>query len=124
MTPEAQGHCLAHGAPAVATCSRCGIFLCDGCRSWLVEKPYCKPCRERLGHTPSKEASRALLLAVLGWTCLVPGIFAYLLGRAELRRIAKGEASPAGEAMASAGRTLGFIQMLLIPLVVWALVKR
>lgn len=36
--------CTAHGAPAVATCERCGVFLCDADLRRLDAHVYCEPC--------------------------------------------------------------------------------
>lgn len=36
--------CTAHGAPAVATCERCGVFLCEADRRTLDAHVYCERC--------------------------------------------------------------------------------
>lgn len=71
-------HCPPHERAAVATCVRCGAFLCGECTELLGEEAYCGACatlvRTRGG--PSKGLKRvfalqlAALLAVLVATLL------------------------------------------------------
>lgn len=63
--PASSGpRCPPHQRAAVATCLRCGTFLCGECTELLGEAAYCASCLTFLQrHGPS---SRALLWGVLG----------------------------------------------------------
>ncbi|NPC87021.1 hypothetical protein HPC49_53685, partial [Pyxidicoccus fallax] len=76
MTSPATGaRCAQHpDAAAVATCARCGSFLCGECTEVVGESPYCAACVGMLRREakPSRVVQAALVLNVLGLVCL-PG---------------------------------------------------
>jgi len=83
-TAEARpdGVCAVHEEPAVATCERCGAFLCAQCGS-LGTPPLCEDCVERPsppveGNARAKYLARGyLLLDAVGTGMLVlltPGL--------------------------------------------------
>jgi hypothetical protein len=118
MLEGVTGRCAAHGVAALATCSRCGDYLCADCRVWKNERPHCAACRDRLGDRPSHRARLSLLLVTFGVCGGVPAIVGFVLARRELRAIRAGEAPAAGEAMAETARNLGLFYALLITLAV------
>jgi hypothetical protein len=63
--------CGAHrDAPAVATCLRCGRFLCDACVVIQKEETYCVDCV----HTLSREGPSRLAKVAIGLTAAAYGI--------------------------------------------------
>jgi hypothetical protein len=100
--------CPSHQVEAVGSCTRCGAFVCETCRRWMSEKPFCMPCLTRLGNKPSGEATLALLLATLGLVLWLPGIAAIVLANRELKRVERGEAPEASKDFATLARTLGW----------------
>jgi hypothetical protein len=63
MPAALSASCANHAAaPAVATCQRCGLFLCDGCLVLDADESYCAPCAERR-NAPASRLSRASLAA-------------------------------------------------------------
>lgn len=102
--------CAPHGEASVGSCTRCGAFICERCRRWMSEKPFCAECLKRLGDRPSREAVWALGLATLGLLLWVPALVAFPLAQRELERIAQGRAPEAGRDFASLARALaGFV---------------
>jgi len=84
---------------AVATCARCGGFLCGECTEVVGEAPYCAPCVAILKRDakPSRVMGWALVLNVAGLACLpcalapplptlVAGVLGVALGGWALRR--------------------------------------
>lgn len=84
---------------AVATCARCGGFLCGECTEVVGESPYCAPCVGFLKREqkPSRVVTGALALNVAGLACLpcsvalplptlVAGVCGVVLGTWALRR--------------------------------------
>lgn len=106
--------CPRDGLPSEGTCLRCGGFLCARCRRWQAEQALCVDCRERLGNRPSAQARTALMLATVGIGTLLPGAVAIVLGHRELKRIARCEASDAGENHARMARGLGILEVLIL----------
>lgn len=104
--------CAPHGRPAAGSCTRCGVFICEVCRKWMSEKPFCAECIRRIGDRPSREAVWALGVASLGLLLWLPGIVAIALATRELRRIEAGDAPEAGRDFASLARTLGWVEAL------------
>lgn len=104
--------CAPHAQPSIGSCTRCGVFLCEQCRKWMSEKPFCADCLRRLGDKPSREAVWALGLATLGILLWVPGIFAIVLASRELERIAAGQAPEAGRDFAGLARGLGWVEVV------------
>jgi hypothetical protein len=87
----------------VATCARCGGFLCGECTEVVGESPYCAPCVAILKREqkPSRVVLGALALNVAGLLCLpcsvalplptlVAGVCGVVLGTWALRRPAGG----------------------------------
>jgi hypothetical protein len=102
--------CAAHRKPSLGSCTRCGVFVCDHCRKWMSEKPFCAECLRRLGDKPSREALWALGLATLGMLLWFPGLIAIPLAGRELERIRSGHAPEAGRDFASLARGLGWFE--------------
>jgi hypothetical protein len=88
---------------AVATCARCGGFLCGECTEVVGEAPYCAPCVAILKRDakPSRVIQWALVLNVAGLACLpcalapplptlVAGVLGVSLGGWALRRTESG----------------------------------
>ncbi len=92
--------CAQHtGVEAVATCKRCGRFVCANCVRELSKHRYCSECIQRpdLRLMPSVRAKRCLLLALLamnGAVVLLP--VALVMARAERQAIIRGDAPEAG----------------------------
>jgi hypothetical protein len=95
--------------PAVATCRRCGLFLCDNCVVLIREDSFCVACAARKDLPPSARSKLALGLALLSLVQgfpvvfagspllivagpLLPG-FAFALSQLERRRVQQGAAS-------------------------------
>jgi hypothetical protein len=104
--------CPAHQLAAVGSCTRCGRFVCEQCRRWMSEKPFCTDCLRRLGNKPSRDAVIALLLGTIGLVTFVPGIAAIVLAQRELKRIKAGEAPESGRDFATLARGLGIFELL------------
>jgi hypothetical protein len=62
-TASASARCPAHQRAAVATCVRCGTFLCGECTELLGEAAYCASC---LTFVRQHAAPSLLLKAMLG----------------------------------------------------------
>ena len=120
--PTPTGAVCAHhpDVPAVATCRRCGNFLCGDCTELVGESPHCAPCVAflRQAARPSRVVQVALALNVVGLACLpcslamplptlVAGLAGVVLGMRELRRIARGEGSARGRNQARVTAALG-----------------
>jgi hypothetical protein len=64
--PLEGGVCAVHEGQAVATCSRCGSFLCEACGS-LGEPPVCESCLEAEALPPrNTSAMRPALVLMVG----------------------------------------------------------
>ena len=115
MTLEAGARCAVHGdAPAVDICRRCGAFLCAACRG---DEVLCGNCLAHHGRKPvaSTQAWASLYLGLAGLACgFLPGVVGLVLAHRELARIARGESSPGGRALANAGRMLGWLNAALL----------
>ena len=111
---------------AVATCARCGSFLCGDCTEVVGESPYCAPCVAVLRREarPSWVVQVALGLNVLGLVCLpcslalplptlVAGLAGVVLSTRELRRIRRGEGPVRGLMQARVVRALGWGNLVL-----------
>jgi hypothetical protein len=116
--------CPAHQFTAVGSCTRCGQFICEQCRRWLSERPFCAECLRRLGDKPSREAVIVLLLATVGLLLPVLGPFAIVLARRELKRVDTGLAPSAGRDFSALARTLGIFEVLMTLLVLLFLALR
>ncbi|WIG94534.1 hypothetical protein KGD87_29035 [Myxococcus sp. SDU36] len=117
--------CATHpDAAAVATCTRCGGFLCGDCTELAGEAPYCAPCVAVLRREarPSRVIRVALALNVAGLVCLpcslalplptlVAGLAGVVLGLRELRRIARGEGAERGRTLAWVTTGLGWLNL-------------
>jgi len=109
---------------AVATCARCGGFLCGDCVELAGETPYCAACVVVLRREarPSRVVQVALALNVVGLACLpcslalplptlVAGLAGVVLGTRELRRIARGEGAERGRSQARVTTVLGWVNL-------------
>lgn len=125
MTPDTAARCSVHGeAPAVGVCRRCGAFLCAEC---LGGDALCGNCLAHYGRKPvaSTQAWASLYLGLAGLACgFLPGVVGLVLARRELASIARGESSPAGRALANAGRLLGWLNVALLAVVGVVLISR
>ena len=128
MTSTATGaRCASHpDVAAVATCARCGSFLCGDCTEVVGESPYCAPCVVLLRREarPSRVVRTALALNVVGLGCLpcslalplptlVAGVAGLVLGTRELRRIRRGEGPERGRTQAQVVLWLGALNVAL-----------
>ncbi|MCP3136384.1 hypothetical protein [Pyxidicoccus xibeiensis] len=127
MPPATGARCGIHPEmAAVATCARCGTFLCGDCTEVVGESPYCAPCLDvlRKSAKPSWVVQVALGLNVLGVACLpcsmalplpslVAGLAGVLLGSRELRRIRDGHGPERGITQARVARGLGYFNLTL-----------
>ena len=120
MTPQPPSSlCPLHTTPASGVCARCGRFGCGSCLSG-AEEPWCTDClaRPEARLTPSPEAKRALLMALLGFHGLVPLLaVAAWSSLAELERIGRDAAPAAGRPWAQ-----GALGISVLGLVLWAIV--
>lgn len=65
MAEALQASCATHaGTPAVATCRRCGLFLCDGCVLLDGDESYCAPCHLLVAEPASPRLRSAFALAL------------------------------------------------------------
>ena len=99
MSGEKLSLCVEHQVAATAVCTRCGRFGCGACLSSVNAEPWCGEClaRPEARLTPSPEAKRALLVALLGLHGLVVLLpVAAWLARRELDRITARAAPEAG----------------------------
>lgn len=71
------GLCPVHRLAAVATCGRCGSFLCANCKA-LGQPPMCDECSEA-ELAPQRTRSRHIQKAVV-WILLAPFIISLALG--------------------------------------------
>jgi hypothetical protein len=111
--------CSAHQVAATGVCARCGRFGCAACLSTVSGEPWCSAClaRPEARLTPSPEAKRALLAALLGFhgiVVLLP-VAAWLALR-ELERIKRRDAPEAGKPWAH-----GALAISVLGLAGWAL---
>ncbi|ATB44936.1 hypothetical protein [Corallococcus macrosporus] len=127
MRTPAGAVCATHpDVAAVATCARCGTFLCGDCLELAGETPYCAPCVGVLRREarPSRVIQVALALNVAGLACLpcslalplptlVAGLAGVVLGLRELRRIARGEGAARGRTQAQVTAALGWLNLAL-----------
>lgn len=69
--PEAlDANCGNHStAAAVATCRRCGLFLCDACLVLDGDESYCATCLERRQSPPSFLARASVFAPVAALLC-------------------------------------------------------
>jgi hypothetical protein len=69
--PEAlSANCGNHAtASAVATCRRCGLFLCDACMSLEDDESYCSTCVALRREPPSKLARASVFLPLASVAC-------------------------------------------------------
>lgn len=134
LAPLAPGaRCATHPAAlAVATCSRCGTFLCGACTELLDEAAYCEACVHLLKRSaPSSLVVRAIIALGLAGLVLLPVPFVLGFGvlpllavqlltvglgltvpRAALRRIQRGEAPPGGRAQARVAVALAWANLV------------
>lgn len=141
MTTSAPGgaRCATHpDVAAVATCARCGSFLCGDCTDVVGESPYCAPCVVLLRREarPSRVVQGALALNVLGLACLpcslalplpslVAGVAGLVLGTRELKRIRRGDGPERGRVQAQVTLGLGVLNVALSGLwLAWLLLPR
>lgn len=105
--------CGKHPAdPAVATCVRCGRFVCERCLEPAARRS-CLECadREQSAGAASPLAVISGVLGILSICTFVPGIAAVALGAFELRRIRSGSAPLGGRGWAQAGVVLGGVAL-------------
>jgi len=119
--------CASHpDVTAVATCARCGSFLCGDCTELLGESPACAPCVALLRREmkPSRGVQVALGLNLLGLACLpcslvlplptlVAGLAGVVLAARELVRIRRGQGPERGRTQAQGVLALGGLNLAL-----------
>ena len=104
--------CAAHpDALAVATCRRCGRFVCEECLEVFEEHPYCGDCHARPAVTgragwPGVALVVAVLGLVLGPLLSVPVI---VLSSVHLRRIREGRERAGAEKAWRRARRAGWV---------------
>jgi hypothetical protein len=107
--------CAKHPAlPAIAVCTRCGAFSCDGCRVFvkMYDGPVevCADCQHKvrfqLPTSPLSNAAAAI--ALFGW---LPGLgfVGFALGVVELRRIKRGASTRSSEGFAAVAVLVGLL---------------
>jgi hypothetical protein len=118
------GICASHAdIRAVATCARCGTFVCAECREFYDYQPLCKRCYPARSHSlpASSRAKWALVLGLLGLLVVVIpfGVVAVILAHGELAAIKSGEAPAGGLGYARAGALLGWLANVMLVLVLF-----
>lgn len=132
QTPSAlQGpSCPQHQRLAVATCSRCGTFLCGDCTELLEEAAYCAACLPLVRRQAAfpRALFVALGLGVLGLLTLALSVSGFFLVRFAqpvlagvslglsirvLRRIRRGEAPRRARPLAWLSLTLAGLNVLI-----------
>jgi hypothetical protein len=107
---------LHRGNAAVASCGRCGVFLCGLCRIEVDAQVLCPACFSRLGREGELLVGQrsfrdydglALLMVVLGLVTVVGGVVAgpaavYFALRARRQRLGWGDAAHSGRVAAAA----------------------
>ncbi|MCP3163458.1 hypothetical protein [Myxococcus qinghaiensis] len=126
MTVESTAALCARHAEvsAVATCTRCGSFLCGECLELFGESAFCEPCvsLRRKDGPVSRAAWGALGLGVLGLLVLpctlamplpplVAGVGGVVLGMREAGRIRRGESPAKGRVPARVAYVLGWLTL-------------
>ncbi|XXF78645.1 B-box zinc finger protein [Myxococcaceae bacterium GXIMD 01537] len=123
MLPSLGPRCARHpDAPAVATCARCGSFLCGACTEVREEAAYCEACLEVLRReAPLSRAIQGCIgLGIAGllgfFVCpglpllsAAAGVLGLWLPARELRRIERGERPSRGARQAKVARGLGWV---------------
>jgi hypothetical protein len=117
----------------VATCARCGTFLCGECTELLVDTAWCATCAElvRRGHATSLSLKLALCLDLLGLasipfrlgSLLLPLLAAVLglsLSARELRRLGPAHLPSRARTFALWVRRLAWANLALFTLAVLA----
>ncbi|MFY2556138.1 B-box zinc finger protein [Corallococcus terminator] len=128
MVESTAALCARHAdASAVATCTRCGSFLCGECLEVVGESAFCAPCVSlRRSEGPvSRAAWGALALGVMGLLTLpcslalplpplVAGVGSVVLGMREAGRIRRGESPEKGRVPARVAYVLGWLNLGLL----------
>jgi hypothetical protein len=109
--------CAAHiDLAAVGLCTRCGSFVCRGCRQIDVKgDSYCPACYGRLDRrsTASTFAFAAAVLGFFGLGCFPLGAIAVVMAGIDLARIAMGKSPTGGKTLNLIGLGLGLLGVLL-----------
>ena len=128
--------CPAHrGNAAVATCERCGVFLCGLCRIGVGEQELCPACFDRVaaGGEAVLVQNRLRDFEAMGWLLAVSGLLCSFAGvvtgpaavvcaiKARRQRLAWGDAPRNGRLLA--GVALGVASLSLSVLVLTLLVS-
>ena len=111
--PSVAAFCAEHpSVAAIATCVRCGNFVCEGCANANVEETkLCERCVERAGATVSPRAIAALVLATCTFVGVVPGLVALVLSEAELRDVREGARPANGALYAKLARYVAWLEL-------------
>jgi hypothetical protein len=123
------------GNAAVATCSRCGVFMCTLCRIEADGQDLCPACFDRLSSEGVLWTARtrvrdyrglSLAAGLLGFFCfagiLTGPLTLYLVYRGVQQRRQSGESD--GRLALFAAAVLGVLQIAEAAFVVWAFVRR
>lgn len=141
-TPVPLGaRCASHPeAAAVATCARCGTFLCGACTELRGEGAWCAPCVEVLKQEapPSRAVQVCIGLGIFGIVsapvCLGLPMFSLLavmlglpISLIELRRIRRGEAPLRGRTQARVALGLACVNgvpvLMLLAVLAWSYLR-
>ncbi len=96
----------------MATCCRCGRFLCDDCQRSLGGRTgLCEGCVQWLLLPPSAQSRWALGLACVTFLGVVPGVVGLVLARDEGRRILYGEAPVSGSPYLRLARAVFWLEV-------------
>ncbi|KFE68008.1 hypothetical protein [Hyalangium minutum] len=129
LTPEPAGaRCANHPeAAAVASCARCGTFLCGACTELLGEAASCASCLALLhkGAVPPRRMKVILalnvlvlvtfpLLGALPLQNLVMSVLGLWVGTRERRRIRESQGAVGGAGQAWLALGLGVVNGLLV----------
>ncbi|MBN9686993.1 DUF4190 domain-containing protein [Corallococcus sp. NCSPR001] len=96
---------------AEGTCTRCGTFICAGCR----KRGLCPACLElSRREKPSARAVLALVFATVGFCGFAPGIIGLVLGQKELNAIEAGQAPVSGHEPAVIARNMGWFHVVML----------
>jgi hypothetical protein len=112
----------------VASCVRCGTFLCGACTELLQEAAYCADCVDwlRRNGKPSRGVQGILALGGVGilFFLLIPMVppllnlvaasLALWVPTRELRRIRRGEGPLRGTLQAQVARWLGAVNLAMV----------
>jgi hypothetical protein len=114
MTPvPVDAVCRLHASTAAAICSRCGVFVCELCRTRRLEQDYCPDCATRAKAAATQRAITAVVLAYCGLQFCFPiiGVIGLVMAQDERRKIADGSSTAESEGYVKWAIILGWINV-------------